>query len=431
MNYNESMDFIHNSMKFGSKLGLHNITILLNMLGNPQKNFKTIHVGGTNGKGSTCSFINQTLIEAGYHVGLFISPYLERFSERIQVNNDEILEVDIARITTIVKEKIGTMESQGYHHPTEFEIVTAIGFYYFSEQKIDIGIIEVGLGGRLDATNVIEPIASVITSISYDHMEYLGDTLGEIAFEKCGIIKQNSYVIVYPQLPEVEEVIKNTCEKRKARQIDCSYNDIQIHDTSLNGSIFTIHSENMHLENIHISMLGVHQVYNALTALATISILIYQGYMIHDDDIYRGMENTRWPGRLEIINTNPYILVDGAHNVQGAYVLREAICEYFKNHNIILIVGILADKEVDKMVSVFASFANIVITTIPDNPRALSAEKLSEKFYKYKIETYVANEISVAVEKAFQLCESNDNVIIISGSLYLVGKAKTYFKKRF
>lgn len=426
----ESMDFIHDSMKFGSKLGLHNITALLEMLGNPHKNFKTIHVGGTNGKGSTCSFINQILIEAGFKVGLFTSPYLERFSERIQVDNNEIPDADIARIATIVKEKIGIMVSQGYHHPTEFEIVTAIGFYYFNELKIDIGIIEVGLGGRLDATNVIEPIAAVIASISYDHMEYLGDTLEKITYEKCGIIKEAGDVVVYPQLLQVEKVIKDICEERKAREFNCKFSDVKILKTSLSGSIFTIRSDIIDLENIHISMLGEHQVYNALTAFYTINLLIDKGYNISAEEIYRGMKNAKWPGRLEIINTNPTILVDGAHNVQGANVLHDAICKYFKNNRIILIVGILADKEVDKMVPVFAAIADIVITTIPDNPRALSAEMLSEEFNKNKIKTYIANDISIAVEKAYQLYESGEAVIVISGSLYLVGKAKTYITKR-
>ncbi|HHY83178.1 MAG TPA: bifunctional folylpolyglutamate synthase/dihydrofolate synthase, partial [Clostridiales bacterium] len=207
MNYQEAVQFIHSTLKFGSKLGLQNITELLRRLGDPHKEFRSVHIAGTNGKGSVAAMTTSILYQAGYKVGMFISPYLERFTERIQINFQEIPEDELACLTGLVKEQIDSMVRDGYNHPTEFEVVTAIGFLWFARQRIDVAVVEVGLGGRLDATNVVKPMVSVITSISYDHTNILGHTLSEIAFEKGGIIKPGVPVVSYPQLPEAEKVI--------------------------------------------------------------------------------------------------------------------------------------------------------------------------------------------------------------------------------
>ena len=218
MDYQEAIDFIHSTYKFGSKLGLSNIAKLTELLGNPQDSYKIIHIAGTNGKGSTSNMIHDVLMAAGYKTGLFISPYLEEFTERIQINKVYIDKESLARITSLVKEKIEIMLKEGSNHPTEFEVVTAIGFKYFQEQKIDFLVLEVGLGGRFDATNVVSnTLVSVITSISYDHMEYLGDTLEKIAFEKAGIIKENSIVVIYPQEANIVNTIIDIAKAKKAR----------------------------------------------------------------------------------------------------------------------------------------------------------------------------------------------------------------------
>ena len=239
MTYEEAIKFIHSTYKFGSKLGLQNITKLTELLGNPQDSYKIIHVAGTNGKGSTCSMIHDVLMASGYKTGLFTSPFLEEFTERIQVNKKHIDRDSLARITDLVKSKIKIMINEGYNHPTEFEVVTAIGFKYFQEQKIDFLILEVGLGGRFDATNVVKnTVVSVISSISYDHMEYLGDTLEKIAFEKAGIIKENGNVVIYPQDDVIKNVIKKQAKLKNAKIYEANEKNIEIIKSDITGQWF-------------------------------------------------------------------------------------------------------------------------------------------------------------------------------------------------
>jgi len=240
MNYKEALDYIHGTYKFGSKLGLENIKYLLDLLGNPHRKLKIIHVAGTNGKGSTCSYIHSILKEAGYTVGLYTSPYLEEFTERIRINGEDIPKDKLANITAIVKEKIDIMVKEGKNHPTEFEVVTALAFYYYAEENVDFVVLEVGLGGRLDATNVVEnPLVSVITPIGLDHTEYLGDTLDKIAYEKGGIIKERGFVVCYPQEEEVMEVFKNLCKERNSKLFTPSFDKLTIHKSSVEEQIFS------------------------------------------------------------------------------------------------------------------------------------------------------------------------------------------------
>ncbi|WP_242824181.1 bifunctional folylpolyglutamate synthase/dihydrofolate synthase [[Clostridium] dakarense] len=229
MNYQESLKYIEETHKFGIRLGLDNMTKLLELLGNPQDKVKIIHVAGTNGKGSTCSFITSILKEAGYKVGLYTSPFLETFTERIRVNGENIPKEDVARIVTLIREKIEQMVSEGYSYPTEFEIVTTMAFYYYCEQNVDFVALEVGLGGRYDATNIIKKSeVSVICSISLDHVNILGDTIAKIAYEKGGIIKENGIAIVYDQGDEAKDVIKKICEEKNAKYIEVKFDDINI-----------------------------------------------------------------------------------------------------------------------------------------------------------------------------------------------------------
>lgn len=277
MNYDQALNYIHGTLKFGIKLGLDSIKTLLGLMGNPQDKLKCIHVAGTNGKGSTVTFISSILIEAGNKVGIFTSPSIERFTERIKINHQEIGEEDLARHTAFVKENVDLMISKYRIYPTEFEIVMAIAFQYFYEMGCDVVVLEVGLGGRFDATNVIkEALVSVITTISYDHMDRLGDTLEKIAYEKAGIIKDGADVVVYPQSSEAMKVIYDVCDDKGAKLHTVDYSSVKIKDFSIDGQEFSYRE----WKDLYISLLGEHQVRNAVTALSVIELLREKGYDI-------------------------------------------------------------------------------------------------------------------------------------------------------
>lgn len=424
MNYKEALEYIHTTYRFGRKLGLENISKLLELLGKPQEKLNIIHVAGTNGKGSTCSFISRILQEGGYKVGLYTSPFLETFNERIRINGEDIKDDDLGRVTAIVKEKADEMVASGYNHPTEFEIVTAIAFYYYYEQAVDYLVLEVGMGGRFDATNVIRPLLSVITSISLDHIDYLGDTLGKIAYEKAGIIKENIPLVLYPQEKEAESVIEEVAASKNALVYKVNSDQIKIKETSLEGQTFEIPE----FGELKTSLIGEHQVKNAFTAFTAISLLRKNGVKLEDEAIRRGIENTRWAGRLELMKKNPTIIIDGAHNEEGAQALGRAIDEYMGDKNIKLVLGMLSDKDVDKVTSILVPRVKRVIATVPDSDRALSADELKAKILKFEKEVISIPNISDAVD--YSIKESNkDDVIIFAGSLYMIGEVRSILKK--
>ena len=271
MNYQEALAYINDKDKYGSRLGLQSIGRLMELLGNPQKNLKYIHVAGTNGKGSTSSYLAHCLQSAGYKVGLYTSPYLERFNERIQINDRDIPDDDLARITEMVRDKANTMVQEGMFHPTTFEIVTAIAFVYYNLEKVDYVVLEVGLGGRFDSTNIIDTsLASVITTLDYDHVEILGDTLGKIAYQKAGIIKDNGLVISYPQEDEALQVLKEVSDEMNAELFVAPIENVKIKEETEFGSVFDFRYKDELLENVKISMLGEYQIYNASLALTLI-----------------------------------------------------------------------------------------------------------------------------------------------------------------
>ena len=331
MDYQESLKYIEETHKFGIRLGLDNMSKLLELLGNPQDKLNIIHVAGTNGKGSTCSFITSILKEAGYKVGLYTSPYLETFTERIRINGENIPEKDVARIVTLIKEKIEQMVSEGYSYPTEFEIVTTMAFYYYYEQGVDFVALEVGLGGRYDATNIIKKSdLSVITSISLDHVGILGDTVAKIAYEKAGIIKENGVVVVYDQSDEAKNVIKDICKEKNAKYIEVKFDDINIKKSNINSQVFDCTIIGQRYKDLEIKLIGDHQVNNSVLALSAIEILNQLKHLnINKDDIRRGLINTRWAGRIEKILDKPTFIIDGAHNEDGARSLAKAIEKNF------------------------------------------------------------------------------------------------------
>ncbi|WP_250673153.1 folylpolyglutamate synthase/dihydrofolate synthase family protein [Paraclostridium ghonii] len=425
MNYNDALQFIHESHKFGVRLGLDNIKKLLDLLGNPQNNLKVIHVAGTNGKGSTCSFISSILKESGYKVGLYTSPFLETFTERIRVNGENIREEDVAKIVCLIKDKIEIMVSEGYSYPTEFEIVTAMAFYYYNQEKVDFVALEVGLGGRYDATNVIDnPLVSVITSISLDHTGILGDTLGKIAFEKGGIIKENCATIVYPQKKEVSEVIKNICSEKKSQYIECDFDSIQIKSSNINSQVYNCIINGKEFKDLEIKLIGDHQINNSIVAINVIEYLSDNKFInICEENIRKGLMETKWPGRIEKISENPMFIIDGAHNEEGASSLANSIDKYFKNKNKILVIGMLEDKDIESVLDILIPRFNRVITTTPDNPRAIDSKKLKEKIEKYNIQVNCKPNIKEAVDYALEIA-NEDDVIISAGSLYMIGNIR-------
>lgn len=430
MNYNEALEYIHGTYRFGRKLGLDNISKLLELLGNPQKDLKVIHVAGTNGKGSTSSFISSILVNGGYKVGLYTSPYLETFTERIRIDGENIKEQELGRVTSIVKEKVNEMINMGYNHPTEFEVVTAIALYYYKDQDVDFVVLEVGMGGRFDATNVIEnPLVCVITPVSMDHTDYLGDTLGKIAYEKAGIIKDNSSVIIYPQEEEAFNEIKNVVNEKNAQLTIADIESKEIIKTSIKGQVFNLILGNERYDNLEIQLIGEHQVNNSIVALNVIKLLEEKyDIKIGKDSIYKGLRETKWAGRIELLNENPLLIIDGAHNEDGAVSLAKAVDKYFNNKKVTFVIGMLRDKDVDSVLNVLIPKCTKVITTKPDSDRALEADELKEKIIKMGIDATAVNNIKEAVKLSVDTWKE-DEVVIFAGSLYMIGEVRSIITK--
>ena len=329
MNYEQAIDYIRSVHNNGTKLALKRITRLMELIGNPQNNYKIIHVAGTNGKGSICNMLHDVLMVSGYKTGLFISPHLEEYNERIQINKIPISRDSLTRITSLIKEKIDIMLSEGYSELTEFEIITAIGFKYFEEQKIDILVLEVGMGGRFDASNVVtNTLVSVIASISYDHIEYLGNTLEEIALEKAGIIKENSNVVIYPQATEIVDVIEKEAKNKHSLSYKVDSNYISNIKADLSGQVFSyLKTDVFNLPELKINFLGEHQLFNTLTVLQTLEVIKGLGYKITEKSIIEGLASCRYAGRFEVISKNPVIILDGGHNINGIESFSKTITE--------------------------------------------------------------------------------------------------------
>ena len=429
MNYVQAINFIHSTSNFGSKLGLKNTTRLTELLGNPQNSFKIIHIAGTNGKGSTSNMIHDVLMASGYKVGLFISPYLEEFSERIQINKVQIDNYSLARIATLVKEKIDIMLKEGYNHPTEFEVITAIGFKYFEEQKIDILVLEVGLGGRFDATNVVkDTLVSVITSISYDHMDVLGNTLEEIAFEKAGIIKENSKVVIYPQENKVKDVIKSVAKDKNSEVYEADENNISKIKGDLSVQWLSYSKTDIfNLPEFKINFLGIHQQYNALTAILALEVVKKLGYNITEENIIKGLAGCRFAGRFEVVNKNPTIVLDGGHNINGIEYFAKAVREYFQDKKIILFYGMLIDKNPDNVIDYLTPISKEIYTLTPSNPRAMQSDDLAELIKKHtSVKTTPLHNYNDTIEIIKDL--GDEEVVAFVGSLYMIGEIRTLLR---
>ncbi|MGB9780885.1 bifunctional folylpolyglutamate synthase/dihydrofolate synthase [Caldanaerobacter sp.] len=418
MTYEEAIQYIHSTYKFGMKLGLENIRRLLEYMGNPEKNLKIIHVAGTNGKGSTSSFISSILKEAGYKVALYTSPYLEEFEERMKINGENISREKLVYYVEYIKPIIARMVQEGYNHPTEFEVITAIAFKYFYDEEVDFVVLEVGLGGRFDATNAISSsLVSVITSIDYDHMDKLGNTLGDIAYEKAGIIKKKGVAVSFYQQEEALKVISDACEVREAYLTILDKNNIVIKEQNSDFQVF----DYKNFKDLKITLLGTHQIYNASLAVEVVQKLknIY-GYQISEEAIKRGLMNAKWPGRLEVMKKRPYLVIDGAHNSQGMTVLKESL-KLFNYRRLILVIGMLKDKEVDKMLNIITPAADVIITTTPLSDRAYSARDLASKISSNSV--FAVDQIDKAVNEALKMAGEED-MVLFCGSLYMIGHVR-------
>ncbi len=423
MTYDEALAYIHGAVKFGKKLGLHNIAFLLELMGNPQRNLRFVHVAGTNGKGSTSAFIAGILMEAGYKTGLYTSPYIQCFTERIRIGKDEISREELADITAYVKERVDKMIALGQNHPTEFEIITAIAFEHYCRKKCDLVVLEVGLGGRYDPTNIIEaPELAVITTISYDHTERLGNTLPEIASEKAGIIKQGTDVVLYGRCKEVEQVFERTCAHKGAHLHRTDFSGIREHCFGIDGQSFTFDK----YEGLRISLLGRHQIYNAAVAVNAAMVLSAKGFDISEDNIRKGLMNTKWPGRLEVLSENPVFIIDGAHNPEGALVLKKFLEEYFPGRPVSFIMGVLKNKDYLSMMRILLPGGKRVFVVMPDNPKALGSEELAKAASSYCNDIRVSDTIEEAVLTSIESAE-DDGIICAFGSLYYIGIVKELF----
>ena len=417
MNYEEAMNFIQNTNKFGSVLGLDNIRELLERLGNPQDQLRVVHIAGTNGKGSTLAFLAGIFRESGYRAGRYVSPASFSYEERFRNNEENISKKDLCFYMEKIKNVAEEMVKDGLSHPTMFEIETALSFLYFLDKKVDVVLLETGMGGRLDATNVVKkPIATVIASIGMDHMQFLGDTLEKIASEKAGIIKEGCPVISYDNTKEVNEVIKNKAKQMHAKVTFVNSAGIRVLQESLNGESFSYRSsDGRWYEKIEIPLLGRHQINNAALALETLNV-IKNYYCISDFQTEDGMRKTIWRGRIEILEREPMVICDGAHNPDGAKSLLSFLQNNFTNQRLIYIMGVLSDKDYEQMVQILAPAADKIYTVAPDNPRALSSRELCNCISKYHQNVEERQRLAECLSEVRQKAEKDD-VIIICGTL--------------
>ncbi len=412
MNYSDALEFTHSLLKFGIKPGLERVSRLLSRLGDPQKDTKFIHVAGTNGKGSVCAMVSSILRESGKKTGLFISPYIVDFRERIQIDGEYISEEDFAYFAEQVKK----VTDEGEESPTEFEFITAVAFLYFKEKKCDVVVLETGLGGRYDSTNVIgTPLCSVIASISLDHVDILGDTIAKIAEEKCGIIKENGTTVTSPlQKDEALTVIARHCaEKNNTLRLACD--TPKIISQTLSGTVFEYSGEIYNL-----GLLGEYQMKNVPLAIEVANLL-----GIDTEHVKKGLENAVNPARFEVVSDNPYIIVDGAHNEDGALQLKASLDKYFKGQKILGVCGMLADKSYERELEILKdNFSSLILMT-PDNPRALSAKDLKNTADKIFENTIICDES----QKLCKLIEDKfpHTPTVIFGSLYLASELRKLF----
>ena len=420
MNVQEALAYISGVEFFGSKPGLERIRELLEKLGNPQQGLQFVHIAGTNGKGSCAAMTASVLKAAGYKTGLYTSPYLYRFNERMQINGKQIDDEVLAELVTRVKPAAEAMAD----HPTEFELMTAAALLWYAQENCDLVVLEVGLGGRFDATNIIDaPECAVIMNIGLDHTAVLGDTVEQIAFEKAGIIKNGCPVVLFQQSESVTNVVRERCEQEGSALVIPDFSQIHSEFDSLYGQSFTYKGEAYALP-----LLGSHQLKNAATVLEVVNVLREKGWKLEQTDVEHGLYAVSWPGRFELLSDEPLFVVDGGHNPQCAQTVAENLLHYFPDKRRILLLGILKDKDYGGLTDILDPVADEYICITPGSVRALPAAELADHLKRYNKSVAVCDSIQDGVSLALDRSDE-DSVVCAVGSLYSVGEIRYFFGK--
>ena len=425
MEYLNVLKFLGGAKKFGAKAGLKKPKRLMQILGNPQDSLSFVHIAGTNGKGSTAAFLSEILVLSGYKTGLFTSPFLYEFNERMRINGKNIPDDELTPIMLKVQKAAEQMEREGEEYPTEFDMVTAMAFCYFAQEKCDIVVLEVGLGGRFDATNIINtPLVSVITSLSLDHTQYLGNTIEEIAFEKCGIIKEGGRVVCYGKQPkEALCVIEKNAKERGSKLCVCDFNKLDNCKVLPSGNEFVFDGE-----GFSTNLLGEYQIYNAVTAISAAKELINLGYNITQKTIKEGIKNAKWSGRLEVMSATPLIIADGSHNADGMQAFVSSAKKLIGDKKAVCVVGMMKDKDVlSVLFELSKGFQTVIFTTV-DNPRASAAEELFQISGDMFNEKYAFCDNGEALRNAINFA-GEGGVVFAVGSLYMIDSIKKETEK--
>ena len=423
MTAEQAIAYIHSVFWKGSIPGLGRTNTLLEKMGNPHKDLKFVHIAGTNGKGSTAAMTASILRKAGYRTGLYTSPYIYQFGERMQVDGVLISDEELVEITQFVKPLADSMEES----PTEFELVTCIAFEHFKRKGCDIVVLEVGMGGALDSTNVIDcPEVAVITNIGLDHTDYLGNTLEEIAFNKAGIIKENGHAVIYRGTPSVEAVFEKVCAEKNTRLKKADFAGLRLKSHDLFEQVFDCGD----YTDLHLPLLGDHQLHNAAVVLAVTETLIEKGWNISRQNIFDGIRDVSWPGRFDVIRRDPLFIIDGGHNPQCLEALVKNIQDYLSGKRIIALTGVLADKDYGEMYRPVMPYISQFVCVTPPNPRRLLAGELAAHLQRAGAEAVACQTIPEGVQKATELAGA-DGAVLCFGSLYTIGDIKNAVTDQF
>jgi len=431
MDYQQALDYIYSFIDYetvprphdAAYYDLRRMEELLWRLDNPHLKAKSVHIAGSKGKGSVAAMMASALTASGYTTGLTTSPHLHTFNERIRVDGELISEAELARLVERLKPEVEAVNRKAtYGRLTTFELTTALGFAHFRLKGVDFQVIEVGLGGRLDATNVVQPEVCIITSISFDHTEVLGNTLAEIAAEQAGIIKPNSIVVASPHVDEVNRIIEQTCLTCQAELVRVG-SDVTWQELGFDSSRQSLRVEGrLGSYELSIPLLGQHQLENAATAVAALEVLAERGFRISGDNITKGLAQVSWPGRLQVLSRRPLLVVDGAHNPDSARKLRQSLERYFDFDRAILIIGASSDKDIAGIVSELVPLFDKVIVTRSIHPRAMATAPIAAEFSQHGVEAQETDDISAALPLALTLAGGKD-LICVTGSLFVVAGA--------
>ena len=419
MTYEEALSYIHSVCWMGSKPGLARTFSLLEKLGNPHEKLKFIHIGGTNGKGSTAAMLSTILEKAGYNVGLYTSPFIMRFNERMQVNHEQIADDELAALTEEIRPFADAMEDK----PTEFELITALAMLYFVRHNCDIVVLEVGMGGELDSTNVIPaPEVAVLTAMGMDHVRELGPTMADVARAKAGIIKKGCGVVSYGGNADADAVFAEVCKEKNVPLRSPDFSAIVPGEFNLDGQFFSYKE----WQNVSIPLVGRYQMNNAAVVLETVGLLREKGWNISDEQVREGLRVTRWPARFEILQRDPVFIVDGGHNPHGIRATADSLQRLFPGRKFTFVTGVMADKDVEEILGLIVPLAERFFTVKPGNPRAMDAEVLAERIRALGVTATACESVADGVKRAIE-AEGTDGVACALGSLYMSGEVRECF----